>query len=160
MGGAIDIQIFVDDLDGQEIAALLGQHLELMASVTPAESIHALDLKALKAPEVTFWSAWRRNALVGCGALKELDPQHGEIKSMHTAKSFRGQGIGQALLDHIIGEARTRGYGRLSLETGSMKAFEAARAFYLKNGFQRCAPFADYEDDPNNVFMTRPVSVS
>ena len=143
-----------DDLRGAEIAALLSAHLEVMALHSPPESRHALDLEGLRAPEITFWSAWDDAQLLGCAALKELDAGHGEIKSMHTAEAARGRGVARRLLEHLIAEARRRAYRRLSLETGSMAGFEPARALYRGFGFAFCAAFADYRPDPNSVFMT------
>ncbi len=98
-----------------EIAALLAAHLEFTAKLSPPESVHALDLEGLRAPDITFWAAWEGPALLGCGALRELDPRHGEIKSMHTAQNHRGEGVAARLLTHIIGETRRRSYARLSL---------------------------------------------
>lgn len=151
----MDIDIREDDLRGSETAALLQVHLDFSSAQSPPESCHALDLEALQAPDITFWTAWRDEVLLAAGALKELDPRHGEIKSMHTLAEARGQGVARHLLDHIIGEAVRRGYHRLSLETGSMRAFAPARALYLRHGFRPCPPFADYRDDANSVFMTR-----
>jgi len=147
--------IRVDDLAGPEIRALLEEHLQNMHQLSPPESVHALDLAALRAPEITFWTAWSQGELFGCGALKSLDPTHGEIKSMRTASTRRRTGVGRAMLEHIIAEARRRGYARLSLETGSMDAFAPARRLYESFGFIYCAPFADYTEDPNSLFMTR-----
>ncbi|GLH74861.1 putative N-acetyltransferase YsnE [Geothrix limicola] len=144
-----------DDLSGPEIHALLAEHLEDMHRISPPESVHALDLGALRKPDITFWTAWSGGDLLGCGALKELDPTHGEIKSMRTASSQRRKGVAQAMLEHILREAEVRGYTRLSLETGAQPAFEPARRLYERFGFQRCPPFADYREDPNSVFMTR-----
>ena len=151
----MDLIIREDDLQGPEIIALLEQHLALMFSVSPPESVHALDLEGLRGQDVTVWTAWRRGRLLGCGALKKLEPGHGEIKSMHTAAAFRGQGVGAAILLHLLDEARGRGYSRVSLETGSMPAFASARSLYRRHGFSACPPFGDYSDDPNSVFMTR-----
>lgn len=125
-----------------------------MFSVTPAESVYALPLDALTAPGVTFWSAWDGAELVGCGALKELDPRHGEIKSMHTAARHRGKGYGRAMLDFILTEARRRGYRRLSMETGGTAPFAAALALYKGTGFTETGPFGDYEFDPHSVYLT------
>lgn len=144
-----------DDLRGSEIAAFLGEHLEDMRAVSPAESCHVLDLDGLRRPEITFWSVWDGDLLVGCGALKELDPSHGEIKSMRTAVAYRGRGVASAMLGRIIEEAATRGYGRLSLETGSDEYFAPARALYHKFGFAVTGPFGDYWADPNSCFMTK-----
>jgi len=148
------MQIRVDDLRGSEIARLLRAHLENSRKWSPPESIHALDLDALRSPEITFWSAWDGARLLGCGALKELDPFHGEIKSMHTAQEHRGRGVAARLLAHIVAEARSRRYHRLSLETGSMDAFAPARALYARFGFVSTGPFGDYVFDPHSCFMT------
>lgn len=148
------LEIRVDDLRGVEIARLLEQHLQDMRATSPPESVHALDLEGLRGPEITFWTVWEENALAGCGALKELDPKHGEIKSMRTAPEFRNRGVASLMLNHIIAEARTRNYTRLSLETGSMAFFEPARRMYQRNGFTVCGPFSGYKEDPNSVFMT------
>lgn len=126
-----------------------------MHEITPAESVHALPLEALRSPEVTFWSVWDGRELMGCGALKELDARHGEIKSMRTVARYLRKGVAAALVAHILEEAKRRSYGRLSLETGAAAAFAPARALYAKFGFRTCGPFADYIDDPNSVFMTR-----
>lgn len=150
------MQIRIDDLRGPEIAALLQTHVDFCRAASPPESTHVLDLDGLRVPGVTFWSAWEGPDLLGCGALKEIDPKHGEIKSMHTAARHRGRGIGVAILKHIVAEARARGYRRLSLETGSMAAF--ARALYAGFGFSECAPFDTYKLDPNSVFMALDLS--
>ncbi|HYJ31870.1 MAG TPA: GNAT family N-acetyltransferase [Candidatus Binatia bacterium] len=143
-----------DDLRGPEIAALLRAHLAHAAKHSPPESIHALDLDRLRSPGVTFWSVWADGALAGCGALKELAPDHGEIKSMHTAEAHRGKGVAARLLAHILDEAGRRSYRRVSLETGSMAGFAPARALYARFGFTVCPPFAPYREDPHSVFMT------
>ena len=148
------LQIRLDDLRGPEIKALLEAHLDTMAAHSPPESRHALDLEGLRAPAITFWTVWDEDELVGCGALKALNDVHGEIKSMHIAKAHRGKGIARHLLRHIIDEALRRSYRRLSLETGSMAAFRPAQLMYEKFGFVLCAPFADYREDPNSLFMT------
>ena len=150
----MDLEIRRDDLRGPEIAALLQSHLEYARKHSPPESVHALDLDRLRAPEITFWSLWDDGALVGCGALKELAPDHGEIKSMHTAEGHRGKGVASRLVAHILDEARKRGYRRVSLETGSVEAFAPARALYARHGFRVCPPFASYRDDPFSVCMT------
>lgn len=149
-----DLVIRRDDLSGPEVQALLEEHLQNMRALSPPESVHALDLTALRRPEVTFWTAWDRQTLVGCGALKELDPRHGEIKSMRTAVAYRRAGVGRAMLEHLMAEARRRGYLRLSLETGTMEGFAPARRLYERYGFRRCPPFASYTDDPNSVCLT------
>ncbi len=144
-----------DDLSGPEIRALLEEHLRSMYNISPPESVHALDLDGLRKPEITFWTVWSGIELLGCGALKELDAHHGEIKSMRTAGAHRRKGVARAVLIHIISEARNRGYTRLSLETGSQPAFEPARRLYESFGFRECGPFDGYTEDPNSVFMTR-----
>ncbi|HYE73520.1 MAG TPA: GNAT family N-acetyltransferase [Blastocatellia bacterium] len=149
------MKIKVDDLTGPEIAELLEQHINEMRAISPPESKHALDLDGLRKPEITFWTIWDGESLAGCGALKELDPSHGEIKSMRTAPEYRKNGIATMILQHIIDEAKRRNYQRLSLETGSMPFFEPARQLYLKFGFVYCEPFADYKEDPNSRFMTK-----
>jgi putative acetyltransferase len=148
------MQIRVDDLRGAQIIRLLEEHLRGMHEVTPAESVHALDLSGLRRPEVTVWSAWEGDQLLGCGALKALDERHGEVKSMRTARAQLRKGVAAGVLEVIIAEARSRGYGRLSLETGSMEAFAPARALYARFGFKPCGPFADYTDDPHSYYMT------
>lgn len=149
------LKIVVDDLSGTEVVGLLTEHLESMASLSPPESVHALDVVALKEPGVTFWSAWNQNTLAGCGALQRLNATHAEIKSMRTARHCQRQGVAQQILRHILQVATAEGYRRLSLETGSMEAFAPARALYRKHGFAECQPFADYVTDPNSVFMTK-----
>jgi putative acetyltransferase len=147
------MHIRVDDLRGPEIAELLATHVAFCRATSPPESTHALDLDALRSPDITFWSAWDDTSLLGCAALKELDPGHGEVKSMHTAVRHRGRGVGLGLLKQVAAEARSRGYRRLSLETGSMAAFASARSLYARFGFVVCPPFGDYRLDPNSVFM-------
>lgn len=148
------MKIIEDNLSGAEVAALLGEHLAGMARHSPEESIHALDLPSLRAPDITFWTAWDDNELLGCGALKQLDARHGEIKSMRTSQAHLGRGVASAILTHLIEEAERRRYTRLSLETGSGAAFDPALALYEKFGFVYCEPFADYKDDPFSRFMT------
>ncbi len=149
-----------DDLRGPEIKALLEAHLDLMRSISPPEGVHALDLEALRAPEITFWTVWDGAVLLGCGALKELDSTHGEIKSMHTAAAARGRGVARRLVQHILAEARRRGYRRLSLETGATDDFAAARGLYSAFGFEVCGPFADYPLHPFSAFMTLELGAS
>jgi putative acetyltransferase len=148
------MRIETDDLSRPEIHALLAEHLKNMYELSPPESVHALDLEKLRRPGITFWSAWEGPTLLGIGALKELDPRHGEIKSMRTPAALRRKGAGRAILAHIVEVARSRSYERLSLETGSQDGFRSAQALYESFGFTRCGPFADYRDDPNSVFMT------
>ena len=148
------IEIRADDLRGADVAALLQEHLDDMHRHSPPESVHALDLDTLRRPEITFWVVRDGDALLGCGALKQLDPRHGEIKSMRTANVHRGRGVGALMLDHIVAEARRRGYARLSLETGTPAAFDPARRLYARYGFVECGPFAGYAPDPYSTFMT------
>lgn len=149
------MQIRIDDLTSPEIAELLNEHLQDMYAASPPESVHALDLGKLRKPEITFWSVWDNNVLVGCGAIKELDPTHAEIKSMRSSNRARGKGVGKKMLEHILDVARQRNYQRLSLETGSQDFFIPARKLYERYGFECCGPFADYKEDPYSVFMAR-----
>lgn len=149
------MEIKRDDLTGSQVIELIREHLQGMAKNSPKESIHALDLDALRKPEITFWSAWDGEELLGCGALKELDDQHGEVKSMRTSSAHLRKGVARQILQHIIEVATQRGYQRLSLETGSLDAFEPARKLYASLGFHLCQPFSDYKEDPNSVFMTK-----
>ncbi len=149
------MNIKLDDLTGPEVAELIGEHLHSLSLHSPPESRHALNLEELKKPDITFWSAWEQDELVGCGALKELNDQHGEIKTMKTSSSHLRKGVAKRILEHIIEEAKRRGYQRISLETGSMDAFEPAKRLYASFGFQYCKPFSDYIEDPNSVFMTK-----
>lgn len=148
------MQIKEDDLTGPEIHALLQEHLQDMTRHSPPESIHALDLTELQRPEITFWTMWENSSLMGCGAIKELDTTHGEIKSMRTSATHLRKGVAAAILEHILKEARQRRYKRISLETGSMEAFKPAQKLYLRFGFKECQPFSNYKPDPNSMFMT------
>ena len=148
------MKIEIDDLSRPAIHALLNEHLQNMYELSPPESVHALDLEKLRKPEITFWSAWEGSLLLGCGALKELDRKHGEVKSMRTPTALRRKGAGRAILAHIIAVARSRSYERLSLETGSHDAFTPAQRLYESVGFAYCGPFGEYTEDPNSVFMT------
>ena len=152
------MDIRVDALSGPEILQLLREHLQGMALHSPPESVHALGIEALRRSDITLWSVWQDAELLGCGALKELDAEQGEIKSMRTASAHLRKGVGAALMRHILEEAKQRRYRRLSLETGSADAFAPARCLYKRFGFEPCGPFADYVDDPFSVFMTRALS--
>lgn len=145
-----------DDPARDDVRALLEEHLRNMHEIGPPESVHALDLNRLKAADITFWSVRDSSdgTLLGCGALKQLDAEHGEVKSMRTPQAARRRGAGRAVLERILAEARARGYKRLSLETGSMAAFAPAHRLYESAGFGYCEPFGDYAPDPNSVFMT------
>lgn len=149
------MEIKIDDLQDTKVHELLQEHLRNMFLHSPPESVHALDIEALHAPEITFWTVWEDGELLGCGALKELDSLHAEIKSMRTASAHLRKGVARNLLKYMLEEAKRRGYTRLSLETGSMEAFEPARQLYASFGFTYCGPFADYVEDPYSVFMTK-----
>ncbi|MFB2775715.1 GNAT family N-acetyltransferase [Shewanella xiamenensis] len=149
------MKIILDDLKGPEIAALLTEHLEDMRATSPPESVHALDLDGLRQPNIRFWTLWDGRNLAGCGALKWLDSEHAEIKSMRTAATYKQQGVASQILQHLINDAKAAGVQRLSLETGSMAFFLPARSLYAKFGFELCGPFADYTLDPNSLFMTK-----
>ncbi|MBC2776088.1 GNAT family N-acetyltransferase [Parasphingopyxis marina] len=150
-----EFEIREDDLSGVEITALLEFHLAEMMRHSPIESVHAMPVARLRQPDVTFWSAWQGGALAGCGAMKALEPDHGELKSMRTAPEFLRRGVAEAVLLHMIAEARRRGYARLSLETGRPAPFHPAHALYRKHGFEECPPFADYGPDAFSMCMTR-----
>lgn len=148
------MRIELDDLSRAAVRRLLTEHLDDMAATSPPESRHALDLSGLRDPAVTVWTVWDGTALLGIGALKELAPTEGEIKSMRTAVSARGRGVAGRVLGHLLDEARRRGYERVSLETGSQEFFAPARRLYARHGFAPCPPFADYALDPHSVFFT------
>jgi putative acetyltransferase len=149
------MEIVPGDLDDPRIVALLDTHFRAMRSTAPVESCHVLPIDAMRVPELSFWAAWNGDALLGVGGLYELSPEHGEIKSMHTAQAGRRRGVGMAMLNHIMQTTRARGMKRLSLETGAMDFFVPARTLYEQAGFSYCPPFGDYVEDPNSVFMTR-----
>lgn len=148
------MEIRRDPLTDPAVTALVRRHVADALAATVPESAHALGVEALRAPDVTFWTAWEGGDLAGCAALKELDPGHGEVKSMRTADAYLRRGVGAALLTHLLAEARRRGYRRVSLETGSMQAFAGARRLYEKFGFRETKPFASYVEDPNSVFLS------
>lgn len=152
------MHIIEGGLDDPRVIALLQTHVARARAETAVGSAHALDLAGLQAPEMSFWSAWEGDAVVGVGALKRLSADHGEIKSMHTAEAARGRGVGSAMLAHIVAAARARGMSRLSLETGAWPYFAPARALYERRGFVECPPFGDYGPDPNSVFLTLPLT--
>jgi putative acetyltransferase len=151
------LKIVAGGLDDPQVIRLLGIHLTHSRAQTAPGSAHALDLAGLKAPEISFWSAWEGDDLLAVGAMKRLSHSHGEVKSMHTAEPARRRGVGSAMLEHIIDIARNRGIRRLSLETGSWAYFQPAVALYKRHGFVECPPFGDYTLDPNSIFMTREV---
>lgn len=149
------IEIRVDDLTSEATRALIAFHLDGMHDTSPPESVHALDIDGLRHPSVTFWSAWIDGELAGIAALKSIDAERGELKSMRVDDRFRGSGVGRALLRHLMAEARGRGMTSLWLETGSPDDFVPAQRLYESEGFARCGPFEGYSDDPFSVFMTR-----
>jgi putative acetyltransferase len=148
------MQIIEGGLDDSRVTGLIDVHLTRAQGETARGSAHALDHSGLRAPEVSFWSAWEGETVVAVGALRRLSADHGELKSMHTAEAARGRGVGSAMLRHIMAVARARGMSRLSLETGSWAYFAPARALYARHGFVECGPFGQYREDPNSVFMT------
>lgn len=149
------MDIRIDDLSGPEIKHLLTEHLKDMFAASPPECVHALDLNGLKKPNITFWTVWEDNELLGCGALKTLDETHGEIKSMRTTGTARNKGVASTLLHHILDTAKQKGLNKINLETGSQDFFAPARKLYAKHDFTECGPFSDYKLDPYSVFMTR-----
>ncbi|GHC23388.1 putative N-acetyltransferase YsnE [Kushneria pakistanensis] len=149
------MKILQDDLTRADTLALIRAHVTELAGHSPEESCHALDIEALRGAGITFWSVWEGNTIAGCGALKALDETHGEIKLMRTADTHLRRGVAAKLLEHIIKEARSRGYERLSLETGTPAAFAPAQRLYERFGFETCPPFGDYREDPYSLFMTR-----
>ena len=148
------MEIKIDDLSGGEVIGLLEEHLADMYATSPPESVHALDLDGLKSPEITFFSAWKGSQLLGCVAIKELDTQHAELKSMRTTQFARNSGVASQLLQHVLNTASARQYRKISLETGSEDYFKPARNLYEKFGFGYCEPFADYELDLYSQFMS------
>lgn len=152
--GVEPLRIERDDLTREPVRALVAEHLADMFATSPPESVHALDLDALRGPGLSMWSAWRDTQLLGFAGLKEIDPTHGEIKSMRTSRAARRTGVGDALLRHLLAQAAGRGYARLSLETGVDDYFAPARNLYARHGFTPCAPFADYTDDPLSLYLT------
>jgi len=149
------MDIRIDDLQGAAIAALLQVHLDAMHQHSPPESVHALDLEALRHPSITFWTAWDGDALMGCGALKTLTATHAELKSMRTAAAHVRKGVARALLRHIEAAARVQGFRQISLETGTNAPFFPAHRLYASEGFVECGPFADYALDPYSLFMSK-----
>jgi putative acetyltransferase len=148
------VLIEAGDPDTPDARAILAAHLAFAHGNSPPRAVHALDVSGLVAPDISFFSAREDGTAVAVGALRELSPEHAEIKSMHTAAAHRGRGYGRAMLDHLLAVARDRGYRRVSLETGSPEAFVPARALYAAAGFQLCGPFGDYPDNGFSTFMT------
>jgi putative acetyltransferase len=149
------LEFRVDDLSGEPTRRLVARHLAGMRANSPVDGVFALDVDALGQPGVTFWSVWVGDEIVGCGALKQLDGRRGELKSMRVADQFLGRGVGRALLEHLVHEARSRGLDSLWLETGSSEAFVPAIRLYESAGFARCGPFDGYFENPFSIFMTR-----
>lgn len=151
------LKIIEDGLDSQQVLAMLRFHFDTNMAVTPPGSAHVFDVSRLKQSDVFFWTAWNDETLMGTGALKLMDANHGEIKSMHTLQTARRSGVGAAMLRHIMEQAKAKGLKRLSLETGSFEFFAPARALYARHGFDECPPFGDYNRDPHSTFMTREI---
>jgi len=149
------LEIIAGGLDHPDVIAMLKFHFDTNIAVTPPGSAHVFDVSRLKQPDVFFWSAWKAKCLMGTGALKLLDAKHGEIKSMHTLQTARRSGVGTAMLQHIMDNAKAKGLQRLSLETGSFDFFAPARTLYARHGFLECPAFGDYKPDPHSTFMTR-----
>lgn len=150
----LPVELRRDDLSGEPTRRLIARHLSGMHANSPPESVHAFDVDRLRDPSVTFWSAWIDAEIAGCGALKRLGDRQGEIKSMRVADGFLGRGVGRAILEHIMAEARALGLESLWLETGSGSVFEPATKLYESAGFVPCGPFGNYIDDPFSRFMT------
>jgi putative acetyltransferase len=150
----VEVVIASEDPRTPDVRALLERHLRFSHEVTPAGHVHALDIEQLVDASVTFYTAREGGVLLGVGALRELDPAHGEVKSMHTAAAARDKGVGRAVLEHLVATARARGYDRISLETGTYDAFAPARSLYVAAGFVTCPPFGEYTDNPHSVCMT------
>jgi putative acetyltransferase len=149
------VQITRADFADPRLVAFLRAHLDDMEPTAPPESRHALDLAALQAPHVRMWVATDPDGIVGTAALAVVEEGHEELKSMRTEPRARGRGVASALLAHALDDARSRGVERVSLETGAMAFFAPARALYARAGFEPCAPFGSYVDDPLSTFMTR-----
>lgn len=150
-----DIRIVSDDLAGREVLALLQFHLDEMHEWSPACKVHAMPAERLRESDVSFFSAWDGDRLAGCGAIKQLDERHGELKSMRAAPEYRGKGVGKAILLHLLAVARERGYSRVSLETGRPEPFRPAQNLYRAHGFEECPPFGDYLSDDFSMCMSR-----
>jgi putative acetyltransferase len=153
----MSVRIVEGGLDNAQVLALLKFHYDTNIDVTPKGSAHVFDLSRLKATDIFFWSAWLGDTLMGVGALKVMDAENGEVKSMHTLQTSRRSGVGGAILRHIMDEARKKGLMRLYLETGSFDYFAPARALYAKYGFKECGPYGDYKIDPNSTFMMKEI---
>jgi putative acetyltransferase len=155
----MDLVIAIDDPRVDDVRTLLDRHLAFARQVTPPDHVHAMEVDDLLGPAVTFFSARRDGVLLGVGALKRLDESHAELKSMHTSEAARGQGVGRAMVDHLLAVAADRSYQRVSLETGTGDAFVPARSLYTKVGFKDCAPFGEYTDNPYSACMTMDIDL-
>jgi putative acetyltransferase len=151
------LRIVNGGLDDARVIAMLKFHFDTCLALTPPGSAHVFDISRLKENDISFWSAWDDDTLMGTGALKRMDAENGEVKSMHTLVAARRAGVGQAILDHITKEARAMQLKKLWLETGSFAFFAPARALYARNGFTECGPFTGYKPDANSTFMTRAI---
>ena len=151
------MKIQIDNLESIEVKQLLQEHHEDMLKHSPPESVHALDLSSLKAPDVTFWTAWINGELAGCGALKKLNEKHVELKSMRTSQNFLRKGVAAKLLTYMLGAAKDQSFAKVSLETGTKKAFVPAQKLYKSFGFQECQPFSNYQEDPYSMFLTKAI---
>lgn len=150
-------RFFEGELDRDDVRALLDQHFSEMRSGSPPEACHVLPIDGLKDPAIRFLTLREDGLLLGCGALKRLEPGHGEVKSMRTANPALGRGVGKAMLDHLTALARSEGINRLSLETGSTEQFAAANRLYEGQGFERTGPFGTYADTPFTRFFTKEI---
>jgi len=150
----VPLRFDLDDLTRPAVHRLLEEHLADMYATSPVESVHALDLAALRAPAIEFWSVWDGDEVLGTGALKRLSAADAELKSMRTATRARGAGVGTAMVEHLLGRARSSGYSTVWLETGTEDFFAPARRLYARHGFIECEPFGDYATDPHSTFMT------
>jgi putative acetyltransferase len=150
----LELIIAPDDPLATDVQRLLEEHLAFAHKETPTGHVHALSVERLLDPAVTFFSARAQGVLLGVGALKRLDSAHAEIKSMHTARASRRQGVGRKMVEHLLSVAASQHFERVSLETGSMDAFSPARALYRSVGFRPCPPFGDYTENPYSVCMT------
>jgi putative acetyltransferase len=153
----VDWHIFEGELDFDDVRILLSQHFAEMRAGSPPEACHVLPINGLRVSAIRFFTLRENGVLLGCGALKRLEPGHGEVKSMRTANSALGRGVGKAMLDHIVAKARGEDIARLSLETGSTDQFAAANRLYEREGFVRCGPFGDYADTPWTRFFTKEI---
>ena len=151
-------KIIEGNFDHPEVDELLKKHFIELKAASPEESTHVLDIAGLKVPTIKFWSLWENNSLLGCGALKFLDMEHGEFKSIRIHDNFRGQNFGIKLIQHLIIEARKHNLKRISIETGAGKFFEPARKLFKKCGFEPCGPFAHYKDDVNSIYFTKQIN--